>query len=473
MVKKIKTVVGTDGYEYPITSYELVLDENGESIKTKLDAGTLKGDKGDKGDTGPQGPQGIQGPKGDKGDTGANGQDGATFIPSVDTEGNLSWTNNKGLANPPTVNIKGEKGDSGTGSSGTNNINDDVVSKTTTYSSSKIENYIKTLSGEPIDIFDGNFIDGEYFDYQTGQPVTNELVCRTDYVNIHGLSNIHTYVGTASIHQLAYFDENKTFISGQKNKIKGDWLISPPSNAYYVVIACLIKNKSTFYVRVDGDVSKSINAKYKNMSMNCLGDSITYGYIPNDGSQMAKPYPSILQDLFEFSACRNYGISGSTLASTNGNYDPMSVRYADMDANADIVSVFGGTNDYGRESYSTLGTIDDTTNATIYGALDVLCNGLINKYPKAFIFFMTPLRRADKTGNNAGGYSLEDVSNAIKEVCYKYSIPVLDLYSKGGCHLENDAFRTVYGGNDKLHVNQSFMLEHLAPMIEKFIRSNI
>lgn len=36
MAKKIKTVLGTDGYEYPVTSYELVVDENGESVKTKL-----------------------------------------------------------------------------------------------------------------------------------------------------------------------------------------------------------------------------------------------------------------------------------------------------------------------------------------------------------------------------------------------------------------------------------------------------
>lgn len=36
MAKKIKTVIGTDGYEYPVTSYELVVDENGESVKTKL-----------------------------------------------------------------------------------------------------------------------------------------------------------------------------------------------------------------------------------------------------------------------------------------------------------------------------------------------------------------------------------------------------------------------------------------------------
>ena len=47
------------------------------------------------------------------GTTGANGQDGATFTPSVDAEGNLSWTNDKGLENPTAVNIKGPKGDKG------------------------------------------------------------------------------------------------------------------------------------------------------------------------------------------------------------------------------------------------------------------------------------------------------------------------------------------------------------------------
>lgn len=43
----------------------------------------------------------------------SQGSDGATFTPSVDSNGNLSWTNDKGLANPSTVNIKGPKGDGG------------------------------------------------------------------------------------------------------------------------------------------------------------------------------------------------------------------------------------------------------------------------------------------------------------------------------------------------------------------------
>lgn len=59
------------------------------------------------------GSKGSNGTNGTNGKDGADGEDGATFTPSVDSAGNLSWSNNKGLANPPTVNIKGPKGDKG------------------------------------------------------------------------------------------------------------------------------------------------------------------------------------------------------------------------------------------------------------------------------------------------------------------------------------------------------------------------
>lgn len=41
---------------------------------------------------------------------GGVGENGATFYPSVSTDGTLSWTNDKGLENPEPVNIKGEQG---------------------------------------------------------------------------------------------------------------------------------------------------------------------------------------------------------------------------------------------------------------------------------------------------------------------------------------------------------------------------
>lgn len=43
----------------------------------------------------------------------SDGTKGVTFIPAVDTAGNLSWSNDGGLENPETVNIKGAQGATG------------------------------------------------------------------------------------------------------------------------------------------------------------------------------------------------------------------------------------------------------------------------------------------------------------------------------------------------------------------------
>lgn len=121
----VMTVTLTDGAKYTFTvkngskGSQGLKGDTGET-GPKGDTGE-QGPKGDTGETGPKGDTGGQGPKGDTGETGPKGDtgdQGATFTPSVDANGNLSWTNDKGLANPPTVNIKGPKGDSGEGDSG-------------------------------------------------------------------------------------------------------------------------------------------------------------------------------------------------------------------------------------------------------------------------------------------------------------------------------------------------------------------
>lgn len=114
----------------------------GEIRGAKGDAGA-QGPKGDTGAQGPKGDDGVSptvavektggvatvtitdaagahtftvsdGAKGDTGDTGATGAAGATYTPSVDADGNLSWSNSGGLDNPETVNIKGPAGETPT-----------------------------------------------------------------------------------------------------------------------------------------------------------------------------------------------------------------------------------------------------------------------------------------------------------------------------------------------------------------------
>lgn len=62
---------------------------------------------------GAKGADGAPGIPGSPGATGTPGADGTTFTPSVDVNGDLSWTNDGGKPNPATVNIKGPKGDKG------------------------------------------------------------------------------------------------------------------------------------------------------------------------------------------------------------------------------------------------------------------------------------------------------------------------------------------------------------------------
>lgn len=67
----------------------------------------IKGDKGDKGEPGPAGLDGKDG------SPGAAGKDGATWRPSVDEDGALTWTQDSSVDAPAPVNIKGPKGDKG------------------------------------------------------------------------------------------------------------------------------------------------------------------------------------------------------------------------------------------------------------------------------------------------------------------------------------------------------------------------
>lgn len=74
---------------------------------------SLRGPQGLPGRDGLDGKDGSNGSDGKDGSNGLDGSDGATFKPTVNANGDLSWTNDQGLENPETVNIKGPKGDTG------------------------------------------------------------------------------------------------------------------------------------------------------------------------------------------------------------------------------------------------------------------------------------------------------------------------------------------------------------------------
>jgi len=169
-----------------------------------------------------------------------------------------------------------------------------------------------------------------------------------------------------------------------------------------------------------------------------LGDSITEGY----GTSCIENCFVELIAKTDGAICYNYGIGGTRIAyqhtpSAEPIWDKCFIdRVDEMEPDADIVFVFGGTNDYGHGD-ADIGCMTDRDPYTFYGALHTLFTKLITKYPTSKIIVATPLHRCDKEnfmvkGGIPRAVKLIDYVNVIREVAEYYSLPVLDLYKESG-----------------------------------------
>lgn len=175
-----------------------------------------------------------------------------------------------------------------------------------------------------------------------------------------------------------------------------------------------------------------------NKKINFLGDSITEGVGTSSPEHI---YLNILKEKAELAEARNYGISATRYAFFEGedpycNAASFSERFEQMDDDADVVVVFGATNDFGHGN-APLGTFEDRTPETFYGACHYLYSGLIRKYLGKQIVIMTPMHRCNELSKRGDvkiqDYgTLKDYIEIMREVAEYYSLPVLDLYANSG-----------------------------------------
>ena len=179
------------------------------------------------------------------------------------------------------------------------------------------------------------------------------------------------------------------------------------------------------------------------LKINFLGDSITEGV---GASSAETVYHAVLKREVGLKEARNYGISATRYALQKGtpgrpkddyvDVNSFCERFDQMDDDADVVVVFGGTNDFGHGD-ARLGGFADRTPETFYGACHYLFSGLVKKYLGKTIVIMTPLHRLGELKNTGSqkeeAYgTLKEYVDIIKEVAEYYSLPVLDLFGTSG-----------------------------------------
>ncbi len=183
-----------------------------------------------------------------------------------------------------------------------------------------------------------------------------------------------------------------------------------------------------------------------------FGDSITgYDY-----------YQPLVKNALKLTNYTNMGVGGSSIAEQYaGQSAAFCNRYATIAGGYDIITIMGGTNDFGKDI--PLGTKGNGDKTTFYGGLEALLSGIKTSFPTTPILFYTPLQR-DYFGTsqeisgmtNGNGNTLREYRDIIIDCCIDAGIPVFDLYGAGGLYPENVHNWTI----DGLHPNATYWAYH-------------
>lgn len=139
----------------------------------------------------------------------------------------------------------------------------------------------------------------------------------------------------------------------------------------------------------------------------------------------------------------NYGINGTFMTDRlYGTSKGVVERYIDMDDDADYIIVFAGTND--GASGVVIGENSSSNPSEFKGALNIICKGLLDKYPTKRIMFITPYLRNSK---------YVDYINAVEDICALYGIRVFNNMKNGGVCWQNDSQVQALTLNDSYHLN--------------------
>lgn len=216
----------------------------------------------------------------------------------------------------------------------------------------------------------------------------------------------------------------------------------------------------------------------KGKKINFLGDSITEGYGVLDTKNI---YLNRIKSECGLLEARNYGIGGTRFAYQNGSGGYSEGEYKDVDGcmanrfdkmedDADIVVVFGGTNDFGHGD-APIGCMYDRTPDTFFGACHYIFSGLLRKYLGKPIVVMTPVHRLVEDTSLAikAPVTLRHYVEVIREVAEYYGLYLLDLYKYCPLQPKVSEVGEKYMP-DGLHPNDDGH-ELIARMLKKFLEN--
>ena len=184
-------------------------------------------------------------------------------------------------------------------------------------------------------------------------------------------------------------------------------------------------------------INNRVNS-FKGKKWVTIGDSITYGfYLISDGQGGRYQWQEKVAEHFDMEFI-NLGISGSTTA----GFMREEVKN-NIPSDVDIITVMGGTNDYGQNV--NINDVDgyEFSGGTYPGAIRDLIRYLTTNFPNAKILFCNCVGGgASQDGitlyeKNVQGKTYHDYAKKCIETANEMNIPCIDLFGECGINLYN------------------------------------
>ena len=351
--------------------------------------------------------------------------------------------------------------------------------------------YLENLSFIDVDrqnIFDKSKARIGYMLNSSGVESANQSAFVSDYINIKGYETLSTNASWNS----AFYGANKEFIQLITSPHSSP--ISVPETAYYIKIVGGV-NKIDEVMLTPSETLPSSYIDYNNYSINItdtklindiinktykkinnynnvligksalyFGDSICYG----EGYRGR--YAKLISENNNMSYT-NKGVSGATITRRDGVSCILDSVLSSTDT-ADYIILEGGTNDaggfqeFGEITTGYTATLNETT---FCGAVEsLLKNSLIKWHDKKICFILTT--------NTYRRPNQKHYFDTIKQICEKWSVPYLDLYTKGRLNTNIEIMKNSYtsdwqGTPDGLHPNEQGYKLFYVDQITEFLKT--
>lgn len=327
---------------------------------------------------------------------------------------------------------------------------------------------ITTVEGAYLNPTNGAVVDNASFIY-TKVPVTD-----SDKIKVSARVN-----GTG-VCLAIYYDSGGGFLGKEKQGAASaedvvDYALTLPKGTSTVGITSRSGYPITFKkFGLKPMSTNEMDSTWKGLRIDNMGDS---------NVQQGKWQPAVTASL----GCifMNHGVGGSKIAKPDSAENQVSmcddarINALDTSAEAWLLGPWG-TNDWAQRIPT--GTITDTVDTTVYGALNIIAQKVRLRAPTKLVIWVTPFNGDYDSGRSSGwvdgsdnGYgSVAAYAAAIRAVAYKYGFPLIDLNAGCGWNAFNSSYFLLTEGTGNLariHLNADLGPERIARLMINGLRA--